>query len=332
MSEVVITDADAGASALKRAIARHPWWWFFLVALVPTALVAAGGSWSVSIFVITDGFAVLGALLVAWASDAAPKVTGRTGARIAVFLVTLIAFLAVTGWVYGAWVLALPTAVFTAVALSGAWSPTISLRDLVRPLLRLHASTAAWLVALLAWPLLGALTIAASHIGAPANVHGESFLPASIIPWGFLVALPTAIGWYGFAARRLLRRTSAVNTALLVGLLPWIAVFAPRSIWSTPLVGDYGLRTSLDAFAFAIVALWVYQRSRDSLLPVFVLLAETAIVAWAVFAWSAPRIWGSDRQDLIAVGLHSAFALVLLLQGRMWRRPTMGSDAEARGA
>jgi hypothetical protein len=275
---------------------------------------------------------VLGALLVAWASDAAPKVPGRTGARIAVFLVTLIAFLAVTGWVYGGWALALPTAVFTAVALSGAWSPTISLRDLVRPLLRLRASAAAWVVALLAWPLLGALTIAASHIGAPANVRGETDFPAAFIPWGVLAALPTAIGWYGFAARRLLRRTSAVSTALLVGLLPCIAVLVPRSIWGTPLISVYGLRTSLDALAFAIVALWVCQRSRESLLPVFVLLAETAIVAWAVFVWSAPRIWGSDRQDLIAVGLHSAFALVLLLQGHMWRRPTMGSDAEGRGA
>lgn len=332
MSEVVITDADAGASTLKRAVARHPWRWFFLVALVPTAFVAAGGSLSLSTSVITDGFAVLAALLVAWASDAEPKVPSRTGARIAVFFVAMIAYLAVTGWLYEAWVLALPTSLFTALALSGAWSPTESLRELVRPLLRLRASSAAWAVALLAWPLLGALAIAASHIGAPANVHGEWDFPARFIPGGVLVALPAAIGWYGFAARRLLLRTSALNTALLIGLLPWLAVLVPRSIWSNPLVGTYGLRTSLDALAFAVIALWVYRRSRGSLLPVFVLLLEMTIVAWAVFAWSAPRIYRSGGQDLIIVGLHCALALGLVLQGRMWRRPTTGSGAEGQGA
>jgi hypothetical protein len=338
MSEVVMTQSGARASAPRRAIARHPWWWFFLIALVPTVVVAAPGRLSVVAQVNVDGFAVLAALLVARASDTEGKVQGRISARIVVFVVALAVLLAMTGWLFGdpasLW-LALPTCLFVAFALSGAYSPSVALRDLVRPLLHRRASAAAWAVALLAWPLLGAVGIAASHIGAPANVQGEWYFPASIVPGAVFMALPVAIGWYGFAARRLLLRTSALNAALLVGLLPWLAVVLPLSVWSTPL-STFVLRTSLDGLALAVVAVWIYQRSRGSLLPVLVLLIETNVVAWAVFVWSAPRIYPSGRRDLIMAGLHCAFALGLLLQGRMWRRPMAlpqtRSGAERRSA
>jgi hypothetical protein len=301
-------------------------------------VVAAPGNMSYVAQVNVDGFAVLAALLAAWASDTGAKVPGRIGARIAAFVAASAALLAVAGWLGGdlfsLW-LALPTSLIIAFALSAAYSPSVALRDLVRPLLGLRASAAAWIVALLAWPLLGAAAIAASHIGAPANVQGGWVFSASILLWAVLTALPAAIGWYGFAARRLLLRTSALNTALLVGLLPSLAVVLPLSVWSSP-VSTFVLRTSLDSLALAVVAVWVYQRSRGALLPVLVLLIETSVVAWAVFVWSAPRIYPSGRPDLIAAGLHCAFAFGLLLQGRMWHRPmavsqTM-SDAEGQSA
>jgi hypothetical protein len=337
MAEVVMTRSSEGASTPRRAIFRHAWWWFFLIALVPVVVVAAPGSIGRVAQVNVDGFAVLAALLVAWATDTEAKVPGRIGARIAVFVVASAALLAVAGWLGGdlfsLW-LALPTSLFIAFALSAAYSPTVALRDLVRPLLRLGGSAVAWAVALLAWPLLGAVGIAVSRIGAPTNVQGEWVFPASVFVWAVVTALPAAIGWYGFAARRLLLRTSALNTALLVGLLPWLAVVLPLSAWSTPL-STFVLRTSLDSLALAVVTVWVFQRSRGVLLPVLVLLIETSVVSHAVFVWSAPQIYPSGRPDLIVAGLHCAFALVLILQGRMWRRPMAmpqtRSGAEGRG-
>jgi len=88
------------------------------------------------------------------------------------------------------------------------------------------------------------------------------------------------------------------------------------------------LRTSLDSLALAVVAVWIYQRSRGVLLPVLVLLIETSVVSHAVFVWSAPQIHPSGRPDLFMAGLHCALALVLLLQGRMWRRPNNRPGAQ----
>jgi hypothetical protein len=332
MSEIAMTYSSAGESAPRRTLSRRPWLSFFLIALLPTVVVAAGGSLSGVVEVNVDGFAVLAALLVAWATGAEPKVQGRIGMRIAVFALALIVLLAVTGWLFGdlftLW-LALPTSIFIAAALSGAWSPTVAVRDLVRPLLRVRASAAAWAAALLSWPLLGAVGIAVSHVGAPANVHGESYLPASLFAGALFSALPVTIGWYGFAAPRLLLRSSALITALLVGLLPWLAVILPLSVWSTPL-NTYVLRSSFDAFALALVALWVYQRSRSSLLPVLVLLVAANVVNFAVLVWWVPRVYQSGGRGLFMAGLHCALALGLLLHGRMWRRP-MATPLSASG-
>jgi hypothetical protein len=329
MTELAIEARGEGERSLRGLVARHPWRWFFLIALVPTAVVALGGSLLTVTQLNPDGFAVLAAVLVAWSCAEGERMPGRPAVRAVVFVLAFVALLALQTWGFSdvaSVVLVAPTALFTAFALSGTFAGMPALRELARPLARLRASAAAWLVALLAWPLLCAIAIAASFIGAPAGVHGggDWFPPRFVI--GVLVtSLPAAIAWYGFAARRLLRSLSALEGALLVGLAPWLAVVLPLSVWSSPLHA-FVLRTSLAAFALGVIAVWVLQRSRGSVVPVLLLLAAADLAPLVVRALSAPRVLG-DGGSARLVAAEVAFALVLALQGRMWRRPATETAA-----
>ena len=333
MTEVAVI--SSAQEAPRRGIAIHPWRWFFLVALLPTAVVALSGSLMATSEVNTDGFALLAALLVARSCDRCAPLPAATGRRILLFAVSLAAILAIV-WLgndgVGALVLYVFTAVVTAVALSGAYSPTPALRDLVRPLLHARAHWSAWLVAVLAWPLLGVAGVVISRLGAPTQAIG---LDGDLLGPGFVVGaivaeIPATLAWYGFAARRLLASRSALLTAVLVSLVPWLAVVLPASIWSDPLnqlvlgfshpFDSYVIRSCLGALAVGVVGIWILQRSRPGLLPVLVFLSETTIVSWAVFVWAGTRFGLGDGLSWLMVGLHWLLAVVLVVQGRMWRQ------------
>lgn len=317
-----------------RGIAIHPWRWFFVVALLPTAVVALSGLMATN-EVNTDGFALLAALLVARACDRSAPLPALTARRAVLFAASLAVILTVV-WLGSdggaALVLYLFTAVVTAVALSGAYSPTQALRDLVRPLLRARARWSAWLVAVLAWPLLGLVGVVISRLGAPTQTMG--FSSDVLGPWfvagAIVTEIPAALAWYGFAARRLLTSRSALLTAVLVSLVPWLAIVLPASIWSDPLsqlvlgfshpFDSYVVRSCLGALASGVVGIWILQRSRRSLLPVLVFLSETTVVSWAVFVWAGPRFGLGDGLSWLMVGLHWLLAVVLIVQGAMWRR------------
>ena len=300
-----VTEVAAISSAQeapRRGLAIHPWRSFFLVALLPTAVVAFPGSLMATSEVNTNGFALLAALLVARACDRTAPLPAATARRVVLFAASLAVILAVV-WLgsdgVGALVLYSFTAVVTAVALSGAYSRTPALRELVRPLLRVRARWSAWLVAVLAWPLFGVAGVAISRLGAPTQAIG--FSSDILGPWlvlgAIVTAIPATLAWYGFAARRLLASRSALLTAVLVGLVPWLAIVLPASTWSDPLsqlvlgfshpFDSYVVRSCLGALASGVVGVWILQRSRVSLLPVLVFLSETTVVSWAVFVGQA---------------------------------------------
>lgn len=330
MSDALMEPEQLRQAAPKGVIAGHPWWWFFLVALVPTVVVSLPGSLSYVFTIDVAGFAVFAALLVAWACETGEKAPRRSAVRLAVFAAVLAVWLAVIWALNGTAqdaVLVLPAAVFTASAVAAVYSPTGALRELARPLFRLRADSAAWAVALLAWPLLAALGVLIVRAGV---VH-----PASLVdPWGrgqldlllgglasaVFMGLPTAIAWYGFAARRLLRRLSPLVTALIVGALPWLAVVLPLSIWSTPF-NSFVLQTVLGAIVVTVVGVWVYRRSPASLLPVTAFLVLAYAVPSIVLFWAGPRFAIGESVDWLMLALHGLLALALIAQGRMWRRP-----------
>jgi len=218
----------------------------------------------------------------------------------------------------------------TALALAAIFSPTTSLRELASPLFRWRAPWQAYAVAVAVWPLMGGLVIEARRQPLTGSAMGGA--TRSFILFGLLTALltavPAAVAWYGFAARRLLGSLSPLSTALIVGPLPWLAVVLPVGAWdhySSPFVP----LSLLQQLAIAIVAVWLYLRSRGSLLPVVLLFAVSSAVSTAVAIWlGAGR--GPDYAATFSLLLPEAiFALVLVMQGRMWRRPPPHGDADA---
>jgi hypothetical protein len=332
---------SAQEEAPRRGLALHPWRWFYLVALVPTVVVALPGSLSTTSQINTDGFALLAALLVTRACDRSEPLPAAMPRRAAIFAAALAVLLAVLWRGHNGidgLVLPLFTIVVTAVALSCAYSPTRALRELVRPLFQTRARWSAWLLGVLAWPLLGAAGIVITRLGAQSEAVrlGGDTLSPWFVAGAIAAAIPASLAWYGFAARRLLASRSALLTAVLVGLVPWLAIVLPASIWSDPLnqlvlgfshpFDSYVVRSCLGALAIGVVGVWIFQRSRPSLLPVLIFLSETTIVSWAVFVWAGPRLGLGDSLSWLMVGLHCLLAGALIFQGRMWRR------AESAGA
>jgi hypothetical protein len=330
MSDAIAMNPELGRPPLALAMARHPWRWFFAIALIPTVVVGLPDSFSLFSEVNTGGFAVLAAVLVAWAGDAGEKTEPRGGRRLAVFLAVLVAWSALTWWsgrgTLGL-VLGLPSAIFTAFALAAIYSPTAALRDLARPLLRQRAPWTTYAVALLAWPLLAGVAILISRLGTTAPVQDfgggpswHSDIGSEVLAYAIVTAVPVAIAWYGFAAHRLARRFSPLLVAALVGPPAWLAILLPLSLrWGD--FAPFATRTLLSEFAVAIVAVWVYQRSAGSLLPVAVVLTGAYTAPSIVYFWSGPRFAMGNGLNYLIAGLECLLALGLAVQGRMWRTP-----------
>lgn len=188
------------------------------------------------------------------------------------------------------------------------------LRALLRPL-RIWRVGARWYLFALLFPaaiwlagrgidtLLGAryeLRSPLGALGAPA---------AGMLPLLILLALPNALGeelgWRGFALPRLQARASAMGASVLLGLL-W-------GLWHVPtLIAQGALAPSAPAIAAAIVGpvplallyTWLFNHTRQSLLPVWLLHASDAATQYLL-----PRL-PSPTDDLLIL---AAALLVLAL-------------------
>jgi len=318
--------------SLKHHIALQLWRWFFVLALVPTLVVSLPGEMEALDTVI---FAVLAAMLVAWSCDDGAKAAKHRVGRVAAFVIVFAVYMLPLLWggrVPGFYALLRHASLgaVTALALAAVFSPTASLRELVRPLLRWRAPWQAYAVAVAVWPLMGGFVIAARRqplTGSAVGGATRSFV-LFVLLTALLTAVPAAVAWYGFAAPRLLGCLSPLITALIVGPLPWLAVVLPVGAWdhySSPFVP----LSLLQQLAIAIVAVWLYLRSRASLLPVVLLFAVSGAVSTAVAIWLGAGRGPDYATTLSLLLLEAIFALVLVMQGRMWRRPPPHEDADA---
>jgi hypothetical protein len=297
-------------------IAQHPWWVFWPIALAYSLTGAER----------TNTFALLGAMLVLWASDRRERVRRSAGPRIAAFLGVLAACMALH---WGAGIdrdnlaSALPGAVVLAFALSSYFSPTAALRELVQSLLRFRVPLRAYLVAVLPWLLAVVLAdlLWARPVGFASVDDARDWLHIALAgaASALLLALPEALAWYGFVAARLRQRLSPLASAFLVGPVPMLAVLVPDLRHGLPL--DYTFWALVSAFSVAVIALWLLQQESGSLAPVVVFL-------FAVY-WTPTLdllMLGSTSTGLgsMLVAAHVLIALALAIQGRMWRRPDAG--------
>jgi hypothetical protein len=221
---------------------------------------------------------------------------------------------------------ALPVAVAAALLVQNLLSSNTALRALAQPLRRWRAPWFVYVIALLAWPLLTLLIVLLSRL-LPSAQHGSG------LDWWFVVRLslasllnlaPWALAWFGYGVPVLLHRTSALAVGLLMGSLSWLDVAIP---WFVHVRGgnpDLYLNLGGD-LAFAVVAVWLFQRARGSVWPVLMLVATTESILLINWAGNGFGQWYDSSWTALVIA-EAAFAAALVLLGRMWRGPRREDD------
>lgn len=199
----------------------------------------------------------------------------------------------------------LPLASFGAAALTGGRAAVI---DLLRRLVRGRVGVRWYAVALLATPVLAALTagvVSASGSSLDAVLAGPLQLVGAFAfnAWMWLLTEETA--WRGFALPRLVARFGPFGANLLLGLI-W-------ALWHLPLFGIEGSFQSQLPFAAFLASTmatsmligWVFARSRGSVLiaALFHASADVTIGATGVMTSGDGPLW-------VFVGLQLAAASV----------------------
>jgi hypothetical protein len=324
-------------------MSRHPWLSFLLVGCLP-ALLLSGNVLGHGIS-LAALFPALAAVLVTSAGDAPHPVAGDLQRRllvaagiVIVLLGVALARTAVEAPVYTALVTAVP-AVLAAWVLSGVYSPSEQVRDLVRALASWRAPRSTLLVAALVWPsVVGLSILVCSRLtGIDVALPRESdwSLLAGWMVTGVFASALDALAWYGFATRRLLRRLSPLAVGLGVGGAQWLLVWGPE-LRPAALADPFFLSRLASSLAVAVVGVWVYRRSAGSLLPVWLmgalLVASRGLALVVVTPALVER--SSTFSEVFSV-VAVATALVAVVAGRMWRGPAAAEDVtpgtEAKG-
>jgi hypothetical protein len=219
--------------------------------------------------------------------------------------------------------LALVPAALVGYTASCACSPVAAVRKLVRPLFAWRLPWDRYAFALLTFPALAVLVVITSHLlSAHAGSDGSASGAVVVRQWlriaiaDALVAAPFIVGWCGFAARRLLARFSPLAVGLLLGALLVAADWLPDLLRPPVAVATTSI---LGALATSIVAVWLYQRSRGSLLPVLLLRAtNTTLIVGALAGTGFGQ--GFGRYEVFTAA-ECAVAIGLVLGWQMWRGP-----------
>lgn len=319
---------------LRQLLARYPLPSFLVLTFALGAVVRyVPWAW------LTVFWPGLVALLVCWAASKERALPARCGWRVFVG-VGVFALLAVHDLVLGdlsgvgAFYLWPWVGMWLAAGLiwSSVFSPYAEVRALVRLLTVWRLPVRVYLVALLAFPLAGVVTLAVSHLLAhTSSADYQGVRPQ--LDLGRLVvnslarvftATGAVFGWYGFAAARLLRRLSPLVVVLLVVL---VQVLLQLVILVSPDASTtYWLITVLTAIADSTLCVWVFVRS-NSLIPVLIVQAAGE----AAYAVAVHAAYSFSNATYVYLGLQCAMALALVVAGRMWRRPPGAIPAVVSG-
>ena len=218
-------------------------------------------------------------------------------------------------------------AVLAGYVVSCLWSPVQAVRDLVAPVFHWRVPWSCYAFALILGPLLGALVLVLSWLLLPTSGNLGSrqlvglFELAEEAIIALVVAVSWVVGWYGFAARRLLVRRSPLAVALLLGGLLWAADLLPQLVnlhRYDLLIGDT-LLGSVGSLTAAVIAIWLYNRSVGSLLPMVLWVAMGTFTTYG--AAQAQNRLGVTGFLLVYEGAQCLLAIALVVSSRMWRRP-----------
>ena len=330
--------------SFKAGLAHNQLVWFVVLALLPATVVrlplVAHQRYDDALELLTYCLSGLVAILLCWAADGGQRLARQRRKRLLVFaLVSLLAGLVVAlvvprqeatfGPAYrGAYLL---LAVMLGYLVSCLWSPVTAVRDLVRPLLSWRLSWDRYAFALLVWPLVGAATLVVSGLLGPRSGYQPGggarlgdipgVLEASLTV--LIYAVPHLVGWYGFAARRLLVRHSPLAVALLVGVL--LAV--PGSLGLLFVLPSLAALNLVGSLADAVIVVWLFDRCDGGLLPLVLMAAMGTFSSYA--EGRAEFRLGIVEGVTVSVVVVCVLAVALILSYRMWHQLEPRIDPQA---
>jgi hypothetical protein len=347
--EALPPDRRARSKPADRGLfARRPLAWFMGVALVPFVVAQVLLGLGVVQYVSLATYSLvapLAAVGIVWLEDASPRRPQHLALRIAVFVLVA---LAVGLLLYRLYPIgrgtgehlrnAAPTALVLAYLTTCFWSPSSHVRELVQPLLCWRVPWQRYAFALLAVPLITLLAVEIAHLLPFVTPEHLPYPPGYVDRWlrylprsllgGMIEWAPWVVAWYGFAARRLLARQSPLEVALLLGTLFGAASSLPGLAFGLTI--ESAILFLVSDVALAVIAVWLFESSHRSLLPVLILqgayVASATLLSFASVRMAVSFTTGEVALD---IGL-CALALVLISVDKMWMRPTGGREAQRR--
>lgn len=353
---------------VRGRLARWPLAGFLVVAVVGTLVLALGEGVGISsdYSIVVTGLA---ALLFCWACSARGDGPGRPILRLTIVIAVFVVNLALAAWSlehfrndhvpsfessyadairevlhpdFSSWLPVWLEGLVAGLILGCVWSASDGPRDLVRTLVSwVPGRTGRLLAVLLVVPL--AIALCSILVTRATRVQGWAVIPyrasatETVIIFLMLLVTSTTLtfAWFGFAAPRLARTLPP----LFIGVLVGVAVELPGLVAMVKSVAAHDLPRrgvvvdELPALAFAvaisIIALWLTRLTPHSLLPVLVFMAAVFAAHGVAFTFAGATFESAWRSSDIYRWAVSGVAVLVVLQGRMWRRAASLDRAEA---
>ncbi len=173
-------------------------------------------------------------------------------------------------------------AFLAAFVISGVFSVRRGVKNLLQGLTRWRLGAGWYIVALGLWPVLVVSANALAPIfglGAPSSPYHPTRMPLISLMiksffWFLLFGGPLneEVGWRAFGLSKLQRRFSPLIASVIVGTL-WGLWHVPLHLMGLAPMGPEGAIIRIFEIPRALVFTWLFNRTRQSLLPVLILHA-----------------------------------------------------------
>jgi membrane protease YdiL (CAAX protease family) len=216
-------------------------------------------------------------------------------------------------------------AALPALLVSGFASGKQGVRDWLASLRKWRIGLGLYLLTFLAWPAL----IAAGN--ALARLLGFSLPPAPYsLSWSLLWLVPLNLlnilfytggneepGWRGFAQPVLQKKYSPLAAGLIIGAV-WGLWHVPLSLIDESYIGGVaGLWVRVFELPYGVFFAWLYNRSRGSLIPV-----------WLMHGMSNNMAEFLPRAKIPVFTLGCVLLILLVIKDRMWKRQAQPENVE----
>lgn len=208
-------------------------------------------------------------------------------------------------------------AALPALIVSGFASENQGVRDWLSSLRKWRVGVGPYLLAFLLWP---ALIVAGNAL---ARLLGFSVPPAPYsLSWSLLWLVPLNLlnilfytggneepGWRGLAQPLLQKKYSPLVAGLIIGVI-WGLWHVPLSIIDESYIGGIGgLWVRLFEIPYGVFFAWMLNRSRGSLIPV-----------WLLHGVSNNCAEFFPRSKMVIFTLASVLLILLVIKDKMWKR------------